>query len=41
VSVRRIAQWRRRADVLVYLENDWEGFAVDNARSLRRRFRNE
>ena len=21
--------------------NDWEGFAVDNARSLRRRFRNE
>jgi hypothetical protein len=24
-----------------YFDNDWEGFAVDNARSLRRRFRNE
>jgi uncharacterized protein YecE (DUF72 family) len=34
---RRIAQWRRRADVLVYFNNDWEGFAVDNARSLKRR----
>jgi len=30
---------RRRADVLVYFINDWEGF--DNARSLSRRFRNE
>ena len=38
---RRIARWRRRADVLVYFNNNWEGFAVDNARSLRRRFRNE
>ena len=38
---RRIAQWRRRADALVYFNNDWEGLAVDNARSLRRRFRNE
>jgi uncharacterized protein YecE (DUF72 family) len=36
---RRIAQWRRRAEVLVYFNNDWEGFAVDNARSLRRRLR--
>jgi uncharacterized protein YecE (DUF72 family) len=34
---RRIAQWRRRAEVLVYFNNDWEGFAVENARSLRRR----
>ncbi len=34
---RRIAQWRRRAEVLVYFNNDWEGFAVDNAVSLRRR----
>jgi uncharacterized protein YecE (DUF72 family) len=34
---RRVAQWRRRAEVLVYLNNDWEGFAVENARSLRRR----
>ena len=38
---RRIAQWRRRADALVYFNNDWEGLAVDSARSLRRRFRNE
>jgi uncharacterized protein YecE (DUF72 family) len=36
---RRIAQWRRRAEVLVYFNNDWEGFAVENARSLRRRLR--
>jgi uncharacterized protein YecE (DUF72 family) len=36
---RRIAQWRRRAEILVYFNNDWEGFAVDNARSLRRRLR--
>jgi uncharacterized protein YecE (DUF72 family) len=34
---RRIAQWRRRAEVLVYFNNDWEGFAVDNAVSLKRR----
>ncbi len=34
---RRIAQWRRRAEVLVYFNNDWEGFAVENARLLRRR----
>jgi uncharacterized protein YecE (DUF72 family) len=34
---RRIAQWRRRAEVLVYLNNDWEGFAVENALALRRR----
>jgi uncharacterized protein YecE (DUF72 family) len=34
---RRIAQWRRRAEVLVYFNNDWEGFAVENARALKRR----
>jgi uncharacterized protein YecE (DUF72 family) len=34
---RRIAAWRRRAEVFVYMNNDWEGFAVENARSLRRR----
>ncbi|MEA2378168.1 MAG: hypothetical protein QOD13_2075 [Thermoleophilaceae bacterium] len=27
----------RRAEVFVYFNNDWEGFAVENARSLRRR----
>jgi uncharacterized protein YecE (DUF72 family) len=31
---RRIAGWRRRAEVLVYFNNDWEGFAVENARLL-------
>jgi uncharacterized protein YecE (DUF72 family) len=36
---RRIAQWRRRAEVVVYFNNDWEGFAVENARSLKRRLR--
>jgi uncharacterized protein YecE (DUF72 family) len=35
----RIAEWRRRAEVLVYFNNDWEGFAVDNALSLMRRLR--
>jgi uncharacterized protein YecE (DUF72 family) len=37
VWARRVAQWRRSAEVLVYLNNDWEGFAVENARSLGRR----
>jgi uncharacterized protein YecE (DUF72 family) len=36
---RRIAAWRSRADVYVYMNNDWEGFAVENARSLMRRLR--
>ncbi len=36
---RRIAQWRRRAEVFVYFNNDWEGFAPNNALSLRRRLR--
>jgi uncharacterized protein YecE (DUF72 family) len=34
---RRIAAWRRRAEVLVYFNNDWEGFAVENALYLKRR----
>jgi uncharacterized protein YecE (DUF72 family) len=36
---RRIAAWRSRAEVLVYFNNDREGFAVENARSLKRRLR--
>ena len=36
---RRIARWRRRAEVLVYFNNDWEGFAVENAKALRRLLR--
>jgi uncharacterized protein YecE (DUF72 family) len=34
---RRIAAWRARAEVLAYFNNDWEGFAVRNARWLRDR----
>lgn len=32
---RRIAAWRRDAEVFIYLNNDWEGFAVKNATWLR------
>jgi uncharacterized protein YecE (DUF72 family) len=35
---RRIAAWRRRAEVFVYFNNDWETFAVRNALWLRDRF---
>jgi uncharacterized protein YecE (DUF72 family) len=34
---RRIAGWRREADVYAYFNNDWKGYAVDNALWLRRR----
>jgi uncharacterized protein YecE (DUF72 family) len=34
---RRIAAWRAEREVFVYANNDWEGFAVRNARWLRRR----
>ncbi len=33
----RIDAWRRKVEVFAYFNNDWEGFAVDNARALRRR----
>jgi uncharacterized protein YecE (DUF72 family) len=33
---RRVAAWRARRDVFVYLNNDWEGFAPANARVLRK-----
>jgi uncharacterized protein YecE (DUF72 family) len=36
---RRIQGWSRRAEVFVYFNNDWEGFAVENGRSLKRRLR--
>ena len=36
---RRIAGWRRRAEVFVYFNNDWEGFAVANAIRLKRQLR--
>jgi uncharacterized protein YecE (DUF72 family) len=34
---RRVRAWRRRADVFAYFNNDWEGFAVRNARALAER----
>ena len=34
---RRLSRWRRRAEAFVYFNNDWEGFAVSNALSLKRR----
>jgi uncharacterized protein YecE (DUF72 family) len=33
----RIAGWRDRVEVYAYFNNDWEGFAVENGRWLRRR----
>ena len=34
---RRIGRWRAQADVFVYFNNDWEGFAVHNAMELKAR----
>ena len=31
----RLAGWRRDVDVYAYFNNDWEGFAVENARYLQ------
>jgi uncharacterized protein YecE (DUF72 family) len=31
----RLVAWRARADVYAYFNNDWEGFAVQNALSMR------
>ena len=28
---RRIAAWRAEVEVFAYFNNDWEGFAVENA----------
>jgi uncharacterized protein YecE (DUF72 family) len=33
---RKIASWRSRVEVLAYFNNDWQGFAVENARWLAR-----
>ena len=33
----RIAGWRQQVEVFAYFNNDWEAFAVRNARDLRRR----
>jgi len=36
---KRIAAWRETGDVFVYFNNDWQGFAVENALALRRAVR--
>ena len=33
---RRIAQWRRDTEVFAYFNNDWEGYAIRNARLLKK-----
>jgi uncharacterized protein YecE (DUF72 family) len=33
----RIEEWRREVEVYAYFNNDWEGFAVENGRWLRKR----
>ena len=33
---RRLSAWRRRLEVFAYFNNDWEGFAVQNALALKR-----
>ena len=32
---RRITGWRRKVEVFAYFNNDWRGYAVNNARRLR------
>jgi uncharacterized protein YecE (DUF72 family) len=34
---RRLAAWRSRAEVYLYANDDWQGFAIDNARWLKAR----
>jgi uncharacterized protein YecE (DUF72 family) len=36
---RRIARWRRDTEVFAYFNNDWEAFAIRNAKALRRALR--
>jgi uncharacterized protein YecE (DUF72 family) len=33
---RRLAQWRRQTEIFAFFNNDWQGFALDNARRLKR-----
>jgi uncharacterized protein YecE (DUF72 family) len=36
---RRLAKWRTSVEVFVYFNNDWDAFAVSNARRLREQLR--
>ena len=33
----RLRSWSREADVFAYFNNDWEGYAIENARSMQSR----
>ncbi len=35
---RRVAAWRREREVFLYFNNDWEGFAIQNALWMAKRF---
>ncbi len=35
---RRVARWRRDREVFLYFNNDWEGFAIQNALWMAKRF---
>ncbi|MEA2387045.1 MAG: hypothetical protein QOJ22_1219 [Thermoleophilaceae bacterium] len=35
---RRVDQWRRTTEVFLYFNNDWEGFAIQNALWMARRY---
>ncbi len=32
---RRIARWRRSVEVFAYFNNDWNAYAIENARTLK------
>jgi uncharacterized protein YecE (DUF72 family) len=36
---RRIAQWRRDTEIYAYFNNDWQGYAIRNAKLLKKRLR--
>ena len=36
---RRVAAWRRDREVFLYFNNDWEGFSIQNALWMAKRFR--
>jgi uncharacterized protein YecE (DUF72 family) len=35
---RRVDQWRRSTEVFLYFNNDWEGFAIQNALWMAKRY---
>ena len=32
----RLDRWSKSADVFAYFNNDWEGYAIDNAKGLEK-----